>query len=87
MIRKKYAVAVLAIVSILLGALFYKNITQAQTGRLRIYRESVRITPLPSEGLTEYDDDDTWFRGGIVLWMKSIQRQYFRSSLTQRTNF
>jgi hypothetical protein len=44
MLKKGYIIIALAIVSVILGSLFYNNITQAQ--RLRIFKDSVEITVL-----------------------------------------
>jgi hypothetical protein len=47
MLKKRYLIPLaLAIISVLAGSLFYNNITQAQSGRFRMYKDSIEITVL-----------------------------------------
>jgi len=46
MIKKGYIMIALAIVSVLLGSLVYNSVTQADTGRFQVYRETVKICVL-----------------------------------------
>jgi hypothetical protein len=51
MIKKGYIMIALALVSVLLGSLFYNNITQAQ--RLRVYKDVVEIAVLDRSRIYE----------------------------------